>query len=181
VAVSVKKCRICKTEFTPFNSLAVACSPKCALAIVEQKKAKKHKKELADFRKGDKSIAKLRSEAQKEVNAYIRLRDEDMPCICCGAFSEQVDAGHYRSRGSAKHLAFNCYNIHKQNKHCNRYLGGNYSEYRIGLVKRIGLDKVERLENDNTVRRFDKEYLIRIKQIFAKRARHLVKLRENKY
>ena len=175
----MKKCRSCKQPFEPFSSLAVACSPKCAVKIAKEKREKKERKELLDFRKDDKSIAKLRAEAQKEVNAYIRLRDEKKPCICCGTFSDQVDAGHYRSRGAAKHLAFNCFNIHKQNKKCNRYLGGNYSEYRIGLIERIGLERVERLENDNQVRRFDRDYLIRIKQIFSKRQRHLKRIREN--
>ena len=175
----MKKCRICKEKFEPFNSLAVACSPKCALEVVAQKKAKKHKKELADFRKDDKSIAKLRAEAQVEVNKYIRLRDEKRACISCGSLSEDVDAGHFRSRGAAKHLAFNTFNIFRQCKRCNRYLGGNYSEMRKGVIERIGLEKVERLENDNQVRRFDRDYLVRIKKIFAKRTRHLKKLRNS--
>lgn len=173
----MKKCRICKTKFEPFNSLAVACSPKCALELVEQKKAKKHKKELTEFRKGDKSLARLRAEAQKEVNGYIRLRDENKPCISCDSLSKDVDAGHYRSRGAAKHLAFNCFNIHSQCKKCNRYLGGNYSEYRVRLIERIGSERVERLECDNQVRRFDREYLIRIKRMFAERQRHLKRIR----
>ena len=172
-----KKCKSCGNKFEPFNSLAVACSVKCALDVAKQKKAKKHKKELIEFRKSDKSLAKLRAEAQKEVNAYIRLRDERKPCISCDSLSKDVDAGHYRSRGAAKHLAFNTFNIFSQCKRCNRYLGGNYSEYRIRLIERIGLERVERLENDNQVRRFDRDYLIRIKKIFAKRQRHLKAIR----
>lgn len=173
----MKNCKACKQPFKPFNSLAIACQPKCALVLVEQKKEKKLKKELTEFRKNDKSLAKLRAEAQKAVNTYIRLRDENEPCISCDSLSKEVDAGHYRSRGAAKHLAFNTFNIFSQCKKCNRYLGGNYSEYRIRLIKRIGIERVERLENDNQVRRFDKEYLERIKTIFNKRARHLKKLR----
>ena len=183
----MKKCRICKKEFEPFSSLARVCSGKCALELVKQKKDKKHKKELIAFRKGDKSIAKLRAEAQKEVNAYIRLRDENKPCISCGAVSVQIyggyrgaggwDAGHYRSRGSCKHLAFNCYNISKQCVKCNRFDSGSAVDFRLGLIKRIGLERVERLENDNAVRKFDKEYLIRIKKIFAERTRHLKRIR----
>ena len=176
----MKKCRICKEPFKPFNSLHVACSPKCALAVADQKKEKKQKKELIAFRRNDKSLAKLRAEAQAEVNKYIRLRDEGKTCISCGSMSKDVDAGHYRSRGAAKHLAFNVFNIHKQCKHCNRYLGGNYSEYRIRLVDRIGLERVERLENDNQTRKFTREELIRTKQVFAKRTRHLKKLRNIK-
>ena len=153
------------------------CSAECGYEIHKLNKDKKHKKELTAFRKNDKSIAKLRAEAQKEVNAYIRLRDENKPCISCGSLSKEVDAGHLRSRGSAKHLAFNVYNIHKQCVRCNRYLGGNYSDMRKGAVKRIGIERVERLENDNAVRKFDKEYLIRIKKIFAERTRHLKRIR----
>lgn len=175
----MKKCRICKTKFQPYNSLQVACSPKCALEVAKKTRQKKEKKELADFRKQDKNIAKLRAEAQKEINGYIRARDEGKPCISCGSMSTDVDAGHYRSRGAARHLAFNTFNIHSQCKRCNRYLGGNYSEYRTGLIDRIGLERVERLENDNEVRRFDRDYLIRLKQVFAKRTRHLKKLRKN--
>jgi len=175
----VKKCRQCKKPFEPYNSLQVACSPPCAVKVAEAKREKKEKKELADFRKNDKSLAVLRSEAQKEVNRYIRIRDAKKPCISCQSLSEDIDAGHYRSRGAAKHLAFNTFNINRQCKRCNRYLGGNYSEYRIGLIERIGLERVERLENDNQVRRFDKDYLKRIKKIFAKRARIYEKLSQN--
>ena len=174
----MKKCRNCKKPFEPFNSLQVACCVKCALVLVDKKKDKKHREEKIVFRNNDKSIAKLRSEAQKEVNLYIRIRDEKKPCISCQSLSRDVDAGHFRSRGAAKHLAFNTFNIHSQCKRCNRYLGGNYSEYRKGLIERIGINRVERLDNDNEVRKFSREYLIRIKKIFAKRARHLKKLRE---
>ena len=167
-----KKCKSCGNEFEPFNSLAVACSVKCALDVAKQKKAKKHKKELIEFRRSDKSLAKLRAEAQTAINTYVRLRDYHKPCICCGvAESPQWDSGHFRSRGAAKHLAFNLHNIHKQAVKCNRYLGGNYSEYRKGLIERIGIEKVEALENDNSVRRFDKDYLERLKRIFNKKAR----------
>jgi hypothetical protein len=177
----MKKCRICKNKFEPFNSLIAHCSPECGYELHKQKKEKQHKKELREFRANDKSLAKLRAEAQTVFNAYIRLRDSGKPCPCCGRIypddSGEWDCGHYRSRGSARGLAFNTFNCHRQAKHCNRYLGGNYSEYRKGLIERIGLERVERLENDNQVRRYDRDYLIRIKQIFAKRARHLKKIR----
>ncbi len=58
-----------------------------------------------------------------------------------------------------------------QCKRCNRHLGGNYSEYRKELVNRIGLERVEKLENDNEPRKFTIAYLVRIKKIFNKRAR----------
>jgi hypothetical protein len=187
VAIPLKKCKICKESFTPYNSLAVACSPKCALEVAVQKKNKKQKKELLAFRQADKNIPKLRAEAQKAVNAYIRLRDFDLPCISCGEISgegdylkgSKYDAGHYRARGGlGKHLAYNCFNIHKQCVYCNRSLSGNIVEYRKGLIERIGIERVERLESDNGYRKFDRVYLERIKKIFNKRVRHLKKLRD---
>ena len=82
-----------------------------------------------------------------------------------------MEAGHYRSRGSASHLRFNLFNIHLQCARCNRYLSGNVVEYRKELIKRIGLNRVEILENDNKPRKFDIEYLKRVKHIFTKRAK----------
>ena len=91
-------------------------------------------------------------DAQTIVNKYIRLRDAHLPCISCGTTSDvQFAAGHYRSRGSSSHLRFNHDNLHKQcNRHCNMALSGNQRNYRIGLIVKIGLDRVELLENDNT-------------------------------
>jgi hypothetical protein len=122
-------------------------------------------------------------DAQAAFNRYIRARDMGKPCICCGRSQGDlkhggaVDAGHYRSRGSAPGLKFNLFNCHSQLAYCNRYLSGNVVGYRAGLIDRIGLDRVERLEQDNSPRRFDSEYLDRVKRIFTKRA----KLYERKF
>ena len=86
-----------------------------------------------------------------------------------------MDAGHYRSRGSAGHLRYNVFNIHAQCVKCNRFGSGNAVDYRIELIKRIGLDRVERIENDNQYRKFTIDYLKRVKQIFNKRARYYEK------
>lgn len=50
-------------------------------------------------------------------------------------------------------------------------------EYRVRLIARIGLERVERLESDNEPRRFDIPYLKRIKSIFTRKARSLEKRR----
>lgn len=60
------------------------------------------------------------------------------------------DAGHYRSRGAAGWLRFNEDNCHSQAKKCNRYGSGRATEYRVGLIARIGLERVEALEANNT-------------------------------
>jgi hypothetical protein len=123
-----------------------------------------------------KTLNQLASEAQTAFNSFIRIRDYGKPCISCGNLPEQkfggtMDAGHYRSRGAASHLRFNTFNVHSQCVRCNRNKSGNVVDYRINLINRIGLERVERLETDNDTRKFDKEYLRRIKRVFSKKAR----------
>jgi len=91
-----------------------------------------------------------------------------------------MDAGHYRSRGSASHLRFNTLNIHAQCVRCNRYESGSAISYRLGLMDKIGEDLVLALESDNTPRKFTIEYLQRCTAIFRKRLRHLKKIRNKK-
>ncbi|MFY1028368.1 recombination protein NinG, partial [Actinobacillus seminis] len=83
--------------------------------------------------------------------------------------------GHYRSRGSAPHLRFYTLNIAGQCKRCNRYLGGNYQQFRLGLIDRLGVEKVEAIEKDQRARHYSKEDLRRIKRIFNKKCKFLEK------
>ena len=87
----------------------------------------------------------LRLKAGKVFRAWIRKRDEDQPCISCGSFNV-TDAGHYYSAGHYPELEFNENNCHGQCRHCNMFLSGNLIEYRKGLIKRIGLVEVEKLD-----------------------------------
>ncbi|WP_409072269.1 recombination protein NinG, partial [Klebsiella quasipneumoniae] len=137
-------------------------------------------------RESFKTKAQWDKEAQSAFNRYIRIRDEGKPCVSCGSpligksnylTGSAIDASHYRSRGAASHLKFNVFNVHSACTRCNRQLSGNAVEYRIHLIERIGLDRVERLEADNEPRRFDIPYLQRIKSIFTRRARALEKRR----
>jgi len=121
-------------------------------------------------------------EAQIAINAYVRIRDYKKPCISCGAVPEQkrggtMDCGHYRSRGAASHLRFNLFNMAGQCVTCNRYKSGNAVDYRINLIKRIGIERVEKIESDNNSRKFTIEYLQRIKTIFNKKTRLYKKFR----
>ena len=71
-------------------------------------------------------------------------------------------------------------NCNKQCAPCNNHLSGNLINYRINLVKLIGVEKVEALENDNTGKTYSVEDLKRIARIFNKRARLAKKRRETK-
>ncbi|TEW24926.1 recombination protein NinG, partial [Histophilus somni] len=101
--------------------------------------------------KAVKERLKSRSERLKELqgvfNRFIRLRDKNLPCISCGRYHQgQWHAGHYRSVGACPELRFNEDNVHKQCSVCNNHKSGNVIEYRINLVAKIGVERVEFLE-----------------------------------
>lgn len=187
-ARKTRKCRICRQEYAPRGPMQRVCSPDCAvnLAVLER-----NKRELTEKRATRKEIKarkeKLKGrrdylrEAQVAWNSYVRARDFGKPCASCGAMPEQkfggtMDCSHYRSVGAAPHLRFHLHNAAAACVRCNRHLAGNIAALRVGLIERNGLAKVEAVEANNTVRKFDIEYLKRIKKIFARRA----KLRELK-
>ena len=88
-----------------------------------------------------KSIPKLTARAQEVFNRYIRNRDKDKGCISCP--TGQVEhAGHYRSAGHYGGLRFNEMNVNGQCCHCNTFLHGNLINYRNGLVRRYGEQRV---------------------------------------
>jgi hypothetical protein len=64
-------------------------------------------------------------------------------------------------------------NAHGQCKHCNSHLAGNHVAYRQGLIQRIGLHAVERIEADNTTRKYSKEGLIELARHYNAEARRL--------
>lgn len=185
-----RKCRICREGYRPMSETQEVCTWSCGLQLTREREAKALKRKRLEQDRAHK-IRKLAikprskwlQEAQQAFNGYIRARDHGKPCISSGVYEQQrftgghFDAGHYRSTGAAAHLRFNTWNCHAQSKHDNRDLSGNLVAYRLGLIQRIGLDRVESLEHSNEIRSFDIEYLKRIKKIFTTRARHLKKLR----
>lgn len=167
-----KKCKVCQVKFQPERTMQPCCSVKCAIAKVQLDKKVKAKKELAARKENIKSKAQWLREAQKEFNTYIRLRDADKPCVSCGRNHEgQYHAGHYRSVGACPELRFIELNVHKQCAPCNNHLSGNIGEYRINLVKLIGIERVEWLEGKHEplkltideVRGIKKEYKLKQK------------------
>jgi hypothetical protein len=179
-----KVCKVCKTKFTPARPMAVVCSPLCALEHGRAQSAKKAAKAAAKDRKETRQkLDAMRTKpqlvalAQKAFNSFIRARDADKPCISCGkppsTQANSTDAGHYRSVGSAPHMRFAEDNCHGQCKHCNQYLAGNHVAYRQGLIQRIGLAAVERIEADQTLRKYSKEGLIELARHYNAEARKL--------
>lgn len=129
-------------------------------AKVERTETRRRKEAL-------KTVPDLIKEAQIAFNAFIRERDRQAGhgCISSGRpldwSGNAVDAGHCRSTGAASHLRFHEDNCHAQSKHDNQFLAGNAVDYRIRLVARIGLARVEALEADNQVRKWTRQGLTR--------------------
>lgn len=159
------------------------CSPRCAAKQVKQEKALERAK-IRTRKEAIKTLPVLKAEAQREFNAFIRLRDRlaGYACISSGRpldwSGNGVDAGHYRSVGAAPHLRFNERNCHAQSKKDNQWLAGNAVDYRIGLIARIGLAAVEALEADNRVKKWTRDELIEIRDIYRAKVRALKRLME---
>lgn len=177
MTVRQKECKHCGGCFVPLRPMQSVCSPICASRLVRAQKKEENERNKA--RKAAlKRIPDLIKEAQIAFNSYVRFRDRAQSCICCGkpiaesAVGGGYDAGHYRSTGSASHLRFNEDNVHAQRKVCNRYGAGRAVDYRIGLIARIGLERVEALENNNQVHKWTAEELLEIK------AKYRAKLKE---
>ncbi|WLI32882.1 recombination protein NinG [Pseudomonas sp. FP818] len=176
----------CRASFVPQRLGQAVCSPKCALAAVEVQKAKE-KKSLAQAGRRDIKVRKeaLKSrgdhmrEAQQAFNEYIRTRDQAAGHFCISSgkpldwSGNAVDAGHYRSVGSAPHLRFDERNCHAQSKQDNRFLSGNAVDYRIGLIARIGQEAVDALESDQSVRKYTVDEIKAIKAAYRAKTREL--------
>ena len=155
-----KKCGGCDEKFIPQRQFQKGCSIKCAIIIAKKAERQAQKRKDAKTKEALRTISQWHALTQTVFNTYIRKRDRDLPCISCQRVqATQFHAGHYRSRGAASHLRYNEDNCWKQCSQCNKDLSGNGIEYRINLVKRIGVERVEALENDNSVKKWTKEEL----------------------
>ena len=108
-----------------------------------------------------KTVSELLKIAQKKFNKFIRERDKEKGCISCNGKVQQ--AGHYLSQGHHSALRFDENNTNGQCIRCNLYLSGNLINYRQGLIKKIGAEKVEWLESyPKKAHKWDKFSLIEI-------------------
>ena len=165
----------------------------------EKKLAKEKKEQLSVQRKKDKETReRLKSrrshlkEAQIVFNKFIRLRDEKDPCISCGKTEKELqtsdgwmpggiwDCGHYLSRGGFPELRFEELNSHKQCKTCNggagQFAKKNRTvsqQYRINLIKKIGIEKLEWLEGPHEPKQYTIENIVGIRDKYKDMAKQL--------
>jgi hypothetical protein len=155
ITIKPRPCKQCGSSFTPARPLAYLCSPICAAKYVQAVK-KADKAQDKARKEAVKTNGQRKAEAQAALNRWIvHGRDAHEPCISCDRHHEGIyHAGHYRSRGSAPHLALDPRNLHKQCAPCNLFLHGNLIEYRAGLIRRYGVEFVEELESDQTTKHY---------------------------
>ena len=183
---TTRRCSMCRkkvnAECAVFAGIKAFCCWEHLFEWTKTESARKlaeksRRKEITEQRKRLSRRSEVLRKAQMAFNLYIRVRDQNKPCICCArplegdAIGGRYDCGHYRSVGSCNSLRFDTRNAHGQLKYCNNYLGGNVVEYRKGLIRRFGQQFVEDLENDTTTRKMTKDYLERIAKVFNKKAR----------
>lgn len=141
-----------------------ACSPKCALELVKAKKVKAYNAETTRLKREHKASDKRHQLklAQIAFNAFIRARDpQAWGCISCGSTAGRWTAGHYKTD---KALRFNEDNAHGQCWwNCNSNKSGNIAEYRPRLVEKIGIERVEYLEQDHPSPKYTIEDIVEIK------------------
>jgi len=190
----VRKCqnRACRRayEVDPRQPFKRWCDDDCAVVIASErlakmKAAKKRHERAQDKAKLDsmKTYPQLIAACQKAFNAMIRERDKNQPCICCGRASTKVDVlrghgwdcGHWRSTGSAPHLRFHPDNAHRQLVYCNRNGAGRALDYRRGLIERIGIERVEALESNNTPANWSHDDLRQMTKDFQRQLREMKK------
>lgn len=172
-----KKCRDCKEEFQPFKFAQPRCVP-CAMIKGRKDAKKKLTKQSRIDTKKRKDKVKTRSEwlreAQTAFNAFIRMRDSELPCISCGRFHKgQYHAGHYKSVGANPELRFNENNCHKQCAPCNNHLSGNIANYRPNLILKIGQEAVDIIEGKHELQNLTIEQIKEIKALYKKKLKEL--------
>lgn len=91
-----------------------------------------------------KTLPRLKAEAQKVFNDYIRRRDADKPCISCGKFA-YLQAGHYYAVKGYDGLRYDEDNVHGECAGCNCFDESHLIGYGRNLVKRIGQERYDAL------------------------------------
>lgn len=184
-AAKPKKCRVCSSAYTQTRMGQKVCGAMCALTFARSVRAKDEKREAIKDRRETKAklekfktIAILIAAAQVPFNTFIRLRDKDKGCFVCGRPFKDVPgqvqhAGHVRSRGAAGHLRFNEDNCHGECEGCNGPHGAKPHEIKAGAIARIGQERFDALEADNTPHKWGREELISIKTTYAAKAKEL--------
>lgn len=196
----LRLCTGCKIRFpmeemfkTPAGWFhAFECASNLALTRQKRSTEKAERKDIRERKAALLTVSDWKKRVQTVFNKYIRLRDKWEPCISCGKSVIEIekkqgwktggawDCGHYLSVGAYPELRFELYNAHKQCKSCNGG-SGNYArknhtvakEYRIRIIEKIGIGKVEWLEGPHQPAKYTIDQLKELRQHFNKLIKEL--------
>ncbi len=175
------RCRHCR-ERTDGGQI----HPDCAPAWWEAEKARKAAIKARVERECDKvrreklktpgqKTTELEAKCRKIVQHLARIRDRNDGCISCHVgpdYGGQWHGSHFRPAGNNAAVQLHLWNIHKACAQCNKFKGGNLSEYRPRLVEKIGADRVAWLDSQTQpVKQTPDyiEYLRRFQTVMGKR------------
>lgn len=118
------------------------------MVLLNEKKAKDWKVRKTELKEKLKTKSDYLKELQTVFNSYIRARDKNKNCISCNRkLIGKFDAGHLYTVSGFPELRFNEDNVNGQCTHCNMHEHGAPLAYREGLIKRIGIERVEEMES----------------------------------
>lgn len=173
--MKTRKCKYCKSVFTPINSLQKNCfEPLCVSDWINEVKEKNWKKKKAKLKMDLMTVQDYVKLAQQVFNKYIRLRDAGNVCISCQKKPLKENAGHFYNANNHWSVRFDERNVHLQCEHCNTYLSGNLIYYRENLLQKIGIEEFERLSAEAMkTRKFTIEELKEIISTYKKNIKEL--------
>lgn len=162
MANTKRKCAHCKEYFlvggdgikTPAGYF---CSFDHAAAYAKEKTLKtkqvEFRKETAKMKRNlnDSDLKVRKNAARKACHDYIKERDRGQGCICCGKpLGEVFHAGHNYTSSQHPFIRYHEDNIHGQRVDCNYFKGGDSGQYRENLIAKIGLERVEWLDENKS-------------------------------
>ena len=146
------RCKNCKEKFEParFN-MKYCLKDECVRVFVEEVKNKTWKKTKQKAKLDLMTLSDYLKLAQQVFNKFIRLRDKGNVCISCQKKINGVEhASHFLSAGGHSIVRFHEDNVWTSCYKCNVMLSGNQVEYRKALIDKIGIERVEWLENNGS-------------------------------
>lgn len=117
------------------------------------------RKTLRTNLKKQKSISKLKVEADRVMSLWVRKRDR--ACVTCGS-KENLQNGHYVPRNWLG-LRYNKKNCNTQCVGCNVFKKGNMDEYARFLIRKYGpgiLETLNKLKKPTQFKRADYNLII---------------------
>jgi hypothetical protein len=163
-----RKCKYCKEYYEPKHTTTEPCwKYECRIKHLEANTSKINRANKSVAKEKIKSYSQRLGEAKRVFQKWIRMRDKDLPCISCGAKVASVwDGGHFKKAELYSGVIFHEHNVWRQCGKCNRYLGGNELNYRVGLIAKIGeqaVKELEQLAESTRTKKYSNEELEQIK------------------